>query len=973
MATPKAHLYTIPAHLPFARRLAQGLLDQYGHDMTALSEIEILMPNRRSCRTLHEAFLAIRDGAPCLLPRLSPIGDVDEDDVMLADIFDDGFRDIPPAIPPLERQMLLMQLIAKQRPDVPPAQLFNLSVQLAQLIDHVHTEGIDWATLGDLVPSDLAQHWQITVEFLGILFDYWPAILNERGLIDGADRRNRLLRAKAQSLRNGKSKHPVIAAGSTGSIPATRDLLKTIAYLPNGQVVLSGLDHAMPETEWDEIDNTHAQFYLKHLLDHIGVSRPQVKSWPGLKELEAAQLKAPPRTVFLQHCVATTTASSPKRLDKEALNGLEQAMGAQAQQEARIVALHVREAMEKPDQNVLVVTPDRTLAQRITAELGRWDIAVNDAAGQPLSDTRIGTWLQVTAALASPNSQALCLLAMLHHPFAGLGYAHGDYRHAATLFEKYILRGPPWRGGVPNIITITQERLPQSHARNHPVLTGFAARLHDILQDMSLVPQRRLQDWLSLHLSIAEQLAATEQQPGAARLWAGEDGEMAADVLRDLMAQAHQHPPLMDALDYADFISAYLMRQTFRPRYPLHPRIHILSPVEARFQTASLVILAGLNEGLWPRETPYDPFMSQPMRQSFGLPPFSRRIGQAALDFYLLSHAQNVLLTHSATQDGAAIAPSRWLQHMQIVLQQHDLPRLDQSSGWADLAQRLDYPERVTPQERPRFAPPLSARPRRLSISDLDLWRRDPYGLYARKILRLRKLEPPENEAAARDWGNIVHHLLEEFGAKRPFPFADWLRKAQSLIERASLPADIAVQWRQRLDNIGRWLEGQPVASDRTYTEIDGTYKFPDLDFTVTGRADRIDVTGDNAVIIDYKTGQSPSWPQVKSGYAPQLPFLGLMLQQQSFASIAATTIDGFEYWSPKGTLPKPVEIAQKTDDISDILERNRALYARMIGMFDQADTPYITRPHPKHVNRYNDYDHLERVQEWASSEDDGA
>ncbi len=962
---PTARVYTIPPDQPFALTLAKTLLDEYQDDFVGLSTLQILLPNRRSCRTLAEAFLIARNGKSCLIPRLSPIGDVNEDELALQDIFDVGDTDTPAAIAPLERQMILGQLIHRQRLTLPPAQIFALASSLATLIDDVHTENLDWQNLTELVPADLAHHWQKTVDFLSILFENWPAILAERGLIDPADRRNRLLRRYATQLQQDKNTGRIIAAGSTGSITATRDLLRTIAYLPHGQVILSGLDKHMPETDWVELPETHAQFYLRNLIDHIGISRPDVRIWQSGKTQKPA-----PRTIFLQQAIAAQPPRDiKKQLSKNTLRGMEQVTAQQPQHEAKIIALKIRETLEDPDKNILVVTPDRTLAQRITAELARWDIRVDDAAGTPLSQTRPGLWLQVTACLFKPDAQAVALLAMLHHPLAGLRYAPADYARHVKWFERYILRGPRWQGSLRDLVSITQQRLIDVADVHHAPLTDFATRITAALQPLQMNVQHSLSEWLDRHLQLAEYLAATDTAEGAVRVWQGDTGEQLANALQDLRQHAHLHPPPMSADDYIDVLTRYLRRHVYRPRFPLHPRIHILGPIEARLQQADLVILAGLNETVWPQETPHDPFMSQAMRDSFGLSPFARRVGQAALDFYLLSHSNNVFITNSQLRDGMQVAPARWLQQMTVVLHKHDL-QMPNGRNWANLADQMDTPQTITPGDRPSFAPPLNVRPRQASVSDLELWRRDPYGFYAKKILRLRALEEPEYDAAARDWGNVVHGLLEEFTRDPQFDMVRWHKRVQQTLDGLALPVDLYTQWQQRLRDIGLWLNSNTLISGHGYSEITGKYQFANLDFTVTGRADLLDRENDAVTISDYKTGGATrSKNELLSGYAPQLPFLGLMAQQGGFAAFPPTQVHALRYITLSGKASDPVTLRDYDSDLDTILSRNQNHYARLIAQFDKPDTPYITQPHPNYVARYNDYDHLERVQEWSHAE----
>lgn len=952
--TAAPRLFTIPAHEPFALTLARTLLDQYGDDFVALSRVRIMTPNRRSCRTLAEAFLAARDGKPCLLPHMMPIGDVAEDDLALGDIFNDPNSDIPPAIAPLERQLLLGQLLHQQQPHVPPAQILSLASQLATLIDAVHTENLDWTHIHNLVPDELAHHWQRTVDFLAILFEYWPKILQDRGLIDPADRRNRLLRRYADTLRNERDPSPIIAAGSTGSVPATRDILRTVAHLSHGSVIVSGLDQSMPETAWDLLPDTHPQFYLKTLLDHIGIARPDVKTWHD------AQTTPPLRTMVLQQCVATPDTPAPQQpLPPQAVTGLSLVRATQPQQEAKIVALKIREALEHPTQSILVVTPDRTLAQRIEAELGRWDIRVNDSAGIPYMQTRPGTWLAVTASLMMPDQQAVALLSVLHHPLCGTD------AFAVRLFERYILRGPRWHGGLSAIATATQDRLPQRHTEHHDSLLQLGNQLQSVLAPAYETAERSLTDWLVVHITLAETLAKDDS------LWSGEQGEIGAEILQDLHQYAHLYPATMDAAQYHDFITRYMGQSTFRPRYPLHPRINILGPIEARLQQADLMILAGMNETIWPREAPHDPFMSQPMRNNFGLSPFNRRIGQAGFDFYLLAHAPHVFITTSQMRDGAMIAPSRWLQQMDVVLRRDHIA-LPVDRDWASIADTMDRPDMIRSHDRPSFAPPVSSRPRSASVSDLDVWRRDPYAFYAKKVLHLRDLDPPENEAAARDWGNVVHNLLELYAGQTPFPRAQWDATSEQVLNQLALPMDIHLQWRQRLSAIGAWMSENTVTTGDVSLEKDGIYTFADVDFTVNGRADMIDNTNGHVVVSDYKTGSaSRSEPQMLSGYAPQLPFLGLMAEQGGFKGIAPSRVSALQYIALGGQTENPVTVRKFDKNVSTILERNRDSYARLITEFDKPDTAYITRPHPKYIhNPFNPYGHLERVQEWSGNED---
>ena len=193
-----------------------------GVDPLALSRVTILLPTRRSIAALRAAFLRLSQGRAMLLPRLRPLGDVDEDELDLTAGADGATTlDIPPAIPSLTRRLLLARLVAA-RPDLDGNVVLatRMAEALAELLDAAATEGLSLDALANLVPESYARHWQITLDFLTIVREHWPALLAERGMIDASDRRNRLLAALAQRWQDKPPADPIYAAGSTGSIPA---------------------------------------------------------------------------------------------------------------------------------------------------------------------------------------------------------------------------------------------------------------------------------------------------------------------------------------------------------------------------------------------------------------------------------------------------------------------------------------------------------------------------------------------------------------------------------------------------------------------------------------------------------------------------------------------------------------------------------------------------------------------------------
>ena len=274
MANPR--VFTIPASAPFVPTLIRALIDgtlvpgfPAGRDPLALAGATLYLPTRRACRLARDLFLDVTGTSAAILPRIVAIGDVDEDEIAFAQAATGALAadalDLPTALGGLERRMLLAQLVLKwagslapdKKDEAPlvasnPASALALADDLARLMDDMTTRGVSWDRLDELVPEALDRYWQLTLEFLKIAREAWPNILAERGAIEPAARRDALIKAEAARLAAHKD-GPVIAAGSTGSMPATAELIATIARLPHGAVVLPGLDTDLDAESWDLI------------------------------------------------------------------------------------------------------------------------------------------------------------------------------------------------------------------------------------------------------------------------------------------------------------------------------------------------------------------------------------------------------------------------------------------------------------------------------------------------------------------------------------------------------------------------------------------------------------------------------------------------------------------------------------------------------------------------------------------------
>lgn len=1000
------HLYNIPPGAGFAEALVRGVLDEAGDDPLALAQYRILLPTRRGCRVVRDMFLRLSDGQPLILPTLQTLGDIDEDELSLQlqtpqDLAD--FLSLKPAMPGTRRRLLLARLVQQSDKTLQYGQALGLADTLARLLDQVETEGLSLNDLPALVTdNDLATHWQHTITFLEIISKVWPAILEERGYMGPARRRDALLRLQARIWEARPPDGKIIAAGSTGSLPATGLLLKTIACLPQGRVILPGVDQDMDQAGWEAIDEGHPQATLRNLLQLIGVDRAQIPLWHAAAEKSEERSKKSRRLLASQMMRPAPETQSWTGLQPESLNlheprdieKLQQNLWridcATPEEEARLISLALRQALETTGMTAALITPDRNLARRVAMACRRWGIEVDDSAGIPLGDTPIGTFLLLLLEACSKNLAPSALLPLLQHELCGFGENQSAREDAISHLDRYILRGPRPAPGIDGL------RLHAAAKLNGPAaqkLAPLAGQINDIIDkiDHALTPllQQNHQPGpaiLRALIAAAETLADSPALPGDQRLWRGAAGESASSFLSDLLGHADELPP-MPLYDMGEILSRMMAGIPVRTPVGVHPRLLVLGQLEARLVQADLMILGGLNEGSWPPDPGQDPWMSRPMRRQFGLPAPERSIALAAHDFVQCFCADRVIMTRAARVDGKPALPSRWLQRLDTVRQAAGLPAdllfPPAAQALLALARLGDRSTVVSPAPRPAPRPPAAHRLKRIAVTQVETLMTNPYGLYAREILRLPKLDPVEKPVDSAARGNFVHDVLHRFVAAYPDQLPD--NAIQIIIDlghaQRTAMADDSGAWDYWWPRFGRLAESfigqeeQWRQEARTAkTEIKGR-----LDLSVGGnplavsvRADRIDRMHDGTyAVIDYKSAGTYRKSGMVSGAQPQLPLEALILQQGGFEALPAGPVGYVGYWKLTGGR-KGIELIalRQEDGLKDVVESTAQGFRDLLETYARADTPFACRPDPARAPRFDDYRQLSRFEEWAHDED---
>ncbi len=972
------NLETIPPGLPFLDALARRWLDESGPDPLACADGLILLPTRRSARALREAFLRANEGRALLLPRIGALGALDEAPLELA-----GALDLAPAIPEQERLAVLARMVmarAGREAPITADQAWPLAAELARLLDEAHRAGVDLAdALPDAVAADYAEHWARTLDFLRIVTRAWPDWLAAADMLDPAARGVHLLRAQAAAWEASPPVGRVIVAGQGGGNVATAALMRVVVRLPRGLVVLPGLDLAMAEEDWSALTVSHPQAGMRGLLSLMNASRGDVRPWAGELPVLAARAATLWRALLPAKALGRWT--EPAALD---VSGLARLTPADEQEEARAIALALRQGVEQPGARVALVTPDRALAARVAAELGRYGVVADDSAGEALADTPPGAFLRLLARTVAEGLAPVSLLSVLKHPLAGLGLSLGACRQAARALERR-LRGPAPAPGLAGL------RVAVAHASGGEDLGDLLDRLEGAFAPVMRIAQRSdatPAEAMEALLAAAEAVATTADEAGAARLWEGEEGEALALHLAALRAAL----PILPAQPVATLpglLDASLEGAVVRGRRAVrgrdaeeHPRVLILGLLEARLQSFDLVVLGGLVEGVWPPAAEPGPWMSRPIRLACGLPVPEDRIGVMAHDFALLAcAAPRAILSAPRRREGAPAVPARWLVRLEALLRSRgEVLAEHPAASWA---RALDQPAGgARPVSPPEPRPPLAARPRRLSVTEIETWQRDPYAIYARHVLRLRALPPLEEAADASDYGQVVHTALSRFVAwhpRRPTPAdaATELRRAMdAALDEAAVRPALAAWWRPRLHRIADWVaEAEAVRRHEDPSllvqgECQGEWAVPvpGAPFLLRGRTDRIERRRNGSLaILDYKTGTVPDSKDILAGLASQLPLEAAMAAGGAFGPELQGVAEELVYWRLTGGQAPGQAIARLrgAEAVRDATAAAEQGLASLVLRYDDPAQPYRARPDPAIKPRFSDYAQLARVAEW--------
>jgi double-strand break repair protein AddB len=964
----KPRVFAVPCGVDFPRALVDGLIARSaGQPPEALARTEVIVNTARMQRRVRSLFDA---GPTLLLPRLMLLTDLAQRAALSG---------LPPALPALRRRLELSQLIAKlldAQPDLASrASLYDLSDSLATLFDEMQSEGVSPETIRNLDVSDQSDHWSRAQQFIAIADEF---VDRTDDAMDKETRQRQVVLTLIEQWQSAPPQHPVILAGSTGSRGTTLMLMEAIARLPQGAVILPGFDFDQPDRVWEGLDDPlisedHPQYRFYKLMKDLELSPRDVQPWTP----DAPPYPARNRMVSLALRPAPVTdawmSEGPQLTDLDhATDTITLVEAPNPRAEALAIALRLRQAAED-GQTAALITPDRMLTRQVSAALDRWDILPDDSAGQPLQLSPPGRFLRHVAELFCHELTPDRLLTMLKHPLThdGPEALRGEHLRHTRDYELHLRRhGPPF----PDAESFA------AYAAAHDLMPGWADWLSESFASQTITGSLSLSEWITRLRGRAEGIASGSQTAGSGTLWDKKAGQKALEIITDLEENAH-YGGEMNARDFADLLGALLAQGEVRDRDAPYGSIMIWGTLEARVQGADLVILAGLNEGSWPEAASPDPWLNRQMRHKAGLLLPERRIGLSAHDFQQAVAAPEVWLTRAVRSEEADTVPSRWLNRMINLLRglpdQGGRAALEtmRSRGqiWLDWSTALEAPLPSNPAQRPAPRPPVSARPRRLSVTEIPRLIRDPYAIYAKHVLRLRPLDPLMREPDALLRGIVVHEVFEHFiRDSRANPD---LLTPETLIERTRSELQSKVPWPVArslwLARIARIAESF-VAGERTRRamarpsgfEKKGGVRLDPLDFEIIGQADRIDVDERGGLhLFDYKTGDPPSEKQQRA-FDKQLLIEAAMAEQGAFEDYGAARVERAVFIGLKSPIKEvPAPLADEPP------AKVWAELKKLIEAYFDPEQGYSSRRMVHRDDFAGDYDHLARYGEWDRSD----
>lgn len=919
-------IFTTIAGQSISQLSAQHILSHVAPE--ALAQSIVLVPTRRAIVSMREAFLVARAHQAVLLPRIVALADIA--DGLLPTLGEEALKrwlTLPAAMTRWQHRYYLavqvQRYLAAQGSAVALEEALALATDLATLQEECirFDAALTPEGLRSVARGGMAEHWERSLRFLTILTEHWPALEKELGCVTPARRETMALRMLADYWYTQAADIPIYAVGSTASQPATSELLRVIASLPQGAVILPGLDPGFPAQRWARIAAGHPLYHLKQLLDAMALSPADV--------LPLGPVKLSLWYSVLDHVGDFSQWQVEEKMPHDAIRLVP---CPHPESEARTIALILREALESPGKKAALITPDEDLIARVAMHLQRYGVKVDRLGQGTLAETTHGSlWSLLLAALESPE-RLMPIRALLHH----------ETLHVAPAL--LLALEPYWYGA--------QLRRPGQMPRLPEEIRAMEAysTIERFICDLAMLARQEhlASGWISALQQVLMPLAYKPlAEEALARIF---ESLMQADILGPI-----------DAIEWCALLRERLEEPQRGPGIGTHPDLSLLTPVEARLESFDRVVLGAMTDARWPGASVSNAWLNLAAQQAIGLPNPAHAMSLAAHDVLMHASAQEVFLSWSAREQGGPVTRSRYLERLLAYLEMHGVLEVSVMArhyvSWADMQHEAAS---FTPEPPPLALPSHDRRPRQLPVSALDTLRDNPFAFYARYVLRLTSLDPLDAEWAASDFGTLAHRSIPALtahwnGLNRLASEGEIAHIVEQALSAFANQPMVGMFWRMRLTRALQFINQaeQERRAARGFTvspeePVEGTIALGEVTaVSLKGRIDRLQSDG---VIGDYKTGKIPTKKEVMQAEHLQLLAYALLLD----------TAHAIEYWQlPHARQPGEILtfLRQELED-AGLKEALRGLLSHML----DAHTPFIATG-----KGYGEFEGISRDDEWAS------
>lgn len=935
-------LYTNHAGTDILKDCAIKVANFCNHDINKLRDVTILLPTRRAIRIFEEMLLEEFKQDTIFLPRLMPVGDVE--------ISDSDEEEIIPPLKPIagiERILSIIPFIEKHDEQQKSYDArWRQAKEILKLIDLLQTEGLTPDALKQLdIKMDMAEHWQKSGGLFVNMANDWLAHLLETNRINKAAARIVHIERLTQQYRDKPPEKPVWFIGSTGSILAVRDLMRAILAMPQGLVLLPGLDKEMPDDAWRDIPPAHPQAILKNTIEFLG--------FDDRRHIQYFTSRPSGNANTLADYLSNALSPHPKTIQK-ATDNITLVMANNRQEELNTIAhICLEQKQKEPNSKIVIVSNDARMPIKLGGLLNPYGLKIDASMGQKLSDTATGVLVNHVLKLF-------------------------DHRQSNSILTLWTLLKntnflPEWRDGRAKTMTHIEDTLlrdPLTTPQHYTdVLSMFP---NDIKEKISNYNNEykslySMPEWANIVRDTLTDLIYSKS---------GHSKKIMTQITDALeQISSIQHHKKMSYSDFAPIIIDHLNNIAIRenPSKDIRNTIYLLGTLEARLIQSDLTIMANLNEGIWPDAPAPNPYLSRGMRHAVGLPDSERHATLSGHDFWQAFLSGDIIMTSSKRDGDTPALPSRWLLRLESVT-----PRAEWHAMIQRGQQRVDdcharhFCNEITPAKPPNPIATIKDAPQSLYVTHVETWRHDPYSFWAKHITNLRKPRDFLSGITAATRGSVWHEIMENFvtnfdpNSNKDTQNTCFDKAVIDTLRAKQVPDHMIRLWQSRLSGQRESI----IAIENERRSISKPWKLEEKfegsinNITVKAKADRVDITNGRALLLaDYKTGVMPTKTNIYTGYACQLSLLALIMPHDVLR---------LDYIDIKGgsNIPKPVTI-EWGGTIASETEHGFSTWYKLF--FEQSE-PFVSYADfgKMHMSKATDYLQLARYDEWGAGSDEG-